>query len=105
MAPTFAAKSGLLQQQQLFDHLVCTRDQCSWDSQAERSRGLKVHRRLKLGRKLDWQIQWFCALQNPINIRRRASEQIYLIDAIGNEPSCTNKVCVGVDCRDATVRR
>jgi hypothetical protein len=58
----------------LFNQLVCTREYGWWNYEAQRFRGLEIDHQLVLGRPLHWQVGWLLALENTIDIHRRASE-------------------------------
>ena len=57
---------------ELLDQLVGTREQRGRYCQPERLGGLEVDKQLELDRGLDWKLSWFLALEDLIDIRRRA---------------------------------
>src|SRR6516225_9511437 len=55
------------------DHLVGKRDQFVWDLKSERLGGFEIDGKLELDRRLHRQIARFFAVQDAIEVRRRAT--------------------------------
>src|SRR6516225_1739478 len=58
------------------DHLVGGDKKCLRHCEAERLGGLEVNHQVELDRLLDWQVSRPRAVQNPIHVGGRASEQV-----------------------------
>src|SRR5262245_27124475 len=79
------------------DHLVGCDQNPRRNVDAERLRGFKVKDCLEFGRGLNWQIVWFVATQNTVNIGRRQPEIFILVNPIGHEAAGRHKKIKHVD--------
>src|SRR5215813_14217670 len=68
-----------------FDHLVGAGEHRGRQVEAERLGGLQVDHELVLGRRLHRQIGGLLALEDAINIARRASEWVDGVGAVGDQ--------------------
>ena len=66
----------------LFDHLVGGREQRLWYSHTERLRGLEIDNQFEFGRRLYGQFRRLLALEDAIDVARRAAKLIDLIASI-----------------------
>ncbi len=75
MGPLFRAR-GRHKADALIDHLVGACKHRHWYVEAERFRGLEVDDQLVLGRRLYRQVGGLLALEDAIDVARRASERV-----------------------------
>src|SRR6516164_4404016 len=68
-----------------FDHLVGEGEHFGRNFEAERLSGFEVDHQLELGRLLDWQLCWFCSLENPVHIESATPPQLGDAGAIRHE--------------------
>jgi len=80
-----------------FDHLVGALLKQQRHVKSERLGGLKVDNQLKLDRGLDWKLARFCALEDAINIRRRASKIIDQVISVGQQAADCGELTVRID--------
>jgi hypothetical protein len=69
----------------LIDHLVGALLEMQWHVETERLGGLKVDHQLELDRGLDGKLARLRALENAIDIRRRAPKIIDLVISVGQQ--------------------
>ncbi len=70
-----------------FDDFVGRGEQRRRHREAERLGGPKVYHQLVLGRPLHWQVGWLLALEDAIDVSRRAPEVVDQIRRIGHQAS------------------
>ena len=68
----------------LFDHLVGTGEQLRWHCDAECLGGLKIDHQFVLGRRLHRKVSRLLALEDAIDVARRAAELVDDIRSIGD---------------------
>ena len=77
----------------LFDHLVGDRKHARRNGQAEGPGSLEVDHQLELDRGLDWKLVRFRALEDAIDIRRRAPKIIDQVISVGQQAAdCSFRV-------------
>src|SRR6266700_7303274 len=74
-------------QERSFDHLIGAGDEGRGDVEADRGRGFEIDDQLEFGGQLDRQIGRPGAVEDAVDVTRRALEQDTEIDALGNEPA------------------
>src|SRR4029453_2225392 len=67
------------------DDLICSLQQRLWPREADGLRGPEVHGQLEIGRLLDRQVGGLRALEDLVDVHRRAAEQIRELHAVGDE--------------------
>ena len=70
-SPTAVALSSLSTS---FDHAIHLHHERFREREAGRPGGLHVHDQLELGRLLDWDFAWICALENLVDVDGRAAK-------------------------------
>jgi hypothetical protein len=68
-------------------------------------RPLEIDHQLKLGPLLDWQIGWFCSLQDFIDVRSREVPHIFKTDRVGEKASRLGHLRKSADKRETMSRR
>jgi hypothetical protein len=71
----------------LFDHLVGAGEQRRRHLKAERLRSLQVDHQLVLGRRLHREVSGFLALEDAVDISRRAPMRVDRIGPVGDQAS------------------
>src|SRR5262249_5116867 len=89
----------------LLDHLVGVLQKRLRDSEAERFRRLEVDDQLELRRELDRQIAWLGALEDAIDIPRRAPVGVGQTNAVRKKAATAREHTVRIDRRQAMQRR
>ena len=79
----------------LFDHLVGARKQRRRDGQTECLSGLEIDHQLVLGRRLYRQVGWLLALEDAIDVARRAPVLVDVIRTIGDQAAIGDKKPIG----------
>jgi hypothetical protein len=75
----------------LFDHVVGAGEKRFRDGQSDRLCGLEVYDQLEFGRQLNRQLRGICTLENEIDIRCCAAEQIRRIVPNDTKPPLSAK--------------
>jgi hypothetical protein len=78
---TSAATSAPINFSRLINYLVGTGEDCRRDSKAERSRGIEIDGQPEFTGRLDRQIGGMRALEDLVDVTRRAAEQVAVIGA------------------------
>src|SRR3954471_8493495 len=87
----------------LLDHIVGAQEQIRRDGNLLRVRGLAVDDELELGRLLDRQGGGLGALQDLVDVARRAVVEVGIKHAVGKQPARLYEVTRGVDRRRAVL--
>src|SRR5258707_15389820 len=77
----------------LFDYLIRPQQERLWDRQAEGLGGLEVDDQLELGGLLDGQVAYLGTLEDPVDVGRRAPEEIGHIGPVGHEAARPRVFC------------
>src|SRR5258706_11948750 len=77
-----------------FDQLVGASTQDTRYGQSERLGGIEVHDQLELGRLLDRQVRRIRALEDMIDIGRRAPIEVYPIGAVVQQPAARHRIAL-----------
>src|SRR6266567_5812237 len=88
-------------QERSFDHLIGAGDEGREDVEADRGRGFEIDDQLEFGGQLDRQIGRPGAVEDAVDVTRRALEQDTEIGALGNEPAGRNVFSIWVDGRQS----
>src|SRR5262245_66535907 len=67
----------------LFDNLVGTLLQKQWHVQPKLFRRLKINDQFKFRRQLHWQLRWFRAFENAVDVASSAPDQVGAMNTIG----------------------
>src|SRR6516165_5731922 len=86
-------------------HLVGEREKLVWNLEAKRLGGLEVDHRLVLGWRLYWNLGWFLALENTIDIGRGAPKIIGPVHAVGQQTASFSEETEWIDSRETIARR
>src|SRR5215475_13859723 len=89
----------------LFDHVVGAGEKRFRDGQSDRLCGLEVYDQLEFGRQLNRQLRGICTLENEIDIRCCAAEQIRRIVAERYQATALREVAIAVNRREAVSGR
>ena len=84
----------------LLDHLVGAGDERRRHFKAERLRGLEIDHQLELGRRLNWQLGRFLALEDAIGIGRREAKIIELVNSVGQQAADFSEDSARIDGRE-----
>src|SRR6516225_5121202 len=79
------------------DHLVGALLKQRRHVKPERLGGLEVDDQLELDRGLHWKLARFCALEDAIDIRRRASKIIDQVISVGQQAADSSKLTVRIE--------
>src|SRR5262249_5057765 len=81
-----------------FDHLVSARGQRLPHAETERPGGLEIDRQLELGWRLHWEVGRLLALEDAVDVNRRASMWVNRIGPVGDQATGGDEVPRKVDC-------
>src|SRR6516164_1000812 len=87
------------------DYLVGAREHRDRYLEAERPSGLEIDDQLEFGGELDRQIAGLLALEDAIDIFRRAAVEIDIVDAVRGKAAVHDVVAVREDIRQAVTHR
>src|ERR1700730_383174 len=76
----------------LFNHLVCTSQQRSWNIDAQDLRSLEVDEQFKLGRLLDRQVGWLATFEDFVHVGAAQPEGVGDVRSIGHQPAQLHKL-------------
>src|SRR5215510_9997106 len=85
--PSAARRAGRVGQAWLLDQLVRTQEQRLWDGKTERLGGLHVDDELEFRRLLYRHFGWLSAIEDHANLFRRATEGVYEVWAVRQQPT------------------